>query len=64
MTLFEPDVIREIENILDRFLQPSAAELVSMLTKILGKSVLEDIKGAVLHLLDINKITSAKRTYL
>lgn len=64
MTLFEPDVIREIENILDRFLQPSAAELVSMLTKILGKSVLEDIKGAVLHLLDINKITSANRTYL
>jgi len=62
--LFELGVVALIEKLLLQPQQPSAEELLLICIKKWGEWVREDIKGAVLQLIDSNKLSGFKKEYL
>lgn len=63
-SLFEAGVVLLIEELLMQPQQPSAEELLNICIKNLGEWVREDVKGAVLQLLDSKKLPTFKKEYL
>lgn len=63
-SLFESDVVGLIEELLSQPQQPSAEELLKACTNKLGIWVTEDIKGAVLQLIDSQTLPEFRKEYL
>ena len=68
MKLFEsPGLIKEVEDlvldILDRYQQPSAREMLLQVEKVLGLEARWDLKSVVLRLSKNSELTVAKRQY-
>ncbi|SEM70966.1 protein of unknown function [Syntrophus gentianae] len=63
-SLFEITVVPLIHDVLMRFQQPSANELIDICTKKLGSGIREEIKGAVLQLLNQGSLPNQLRQYL